>query len=127
MLPKLRTPDAPAPAPGRQRWPLIAFAVLCVILLGLRVGLMMDDDANVALLGWSIGGALVWWMLLDARDRQSSLTHSHGWQAVAFWLPVVPIYAIHAHRTRGILGVVFFVGAYWGATILGYGILLVRR
>ena len=99
---------------------LYSFVVITQFAYGLYLGQQIETPGAYTLLHWAAQLWIIgWWLRTDSRKRNVAVVYDLGFFLYLAWPIVMPYYLVKSRGAKGLLVVLGFVGAYFGATIVG--------
>jgi hypothetical protein len=104
----------PVPSPRWQRAVYLVFAYFAVALLGLRMGLVRENDPIPGLALFAIIQlSLAYACIADSRVRGRPLIRTTRWLTVLFCVYATPFYVLWSRRFWGILVLLIHFVLFW--------------
>ena len=99
---------------------LYTFVVITQFAYGAYVGAQLQFPGGVTYIFafgmlWAIG----WWLRTDSRRRGVLAVYDLGFFLYLAWPVVMPYYLVKTRGAKGLLAILCFVIAYFGAAIVG--------
>ncbi len=99
---------------------LYSVVVITQFANGLYAGLQVEPPVTFTLLYWlAFFWIMGWWLRLDSRKRGVLSVYDLGFFLTVAWPLVLPYYLIKTRGPKGLLNILGFAGAYFGALVLG--------
>jgi hypothetical protein len=99
---------------------LYSFVVITQCVYGLYLGQQIETPAAYSLLHWAAQLWIIgWWLRTDSRKHGVVWVYDLGFFLCIAWPLVMPYYLVKSRGAKGLLVVMGFIGAYFGATIVG--------
>jgi hypothetical protein len=99
---------------------LYSFVVITQFAYGVYLGAELELPAAIALLYWlGFLWAVGWWLRTDIRKRGVAVAYDLGFFLYIAWPVVMPYYLVKTRGAKGLLLILGFIAAYFGAEILG--------
>ncbi len=99
---------------------LYSFVVITEFAHGLYLGQQIEPPAGYELLHWVAQLWIIgWWLHADSRKRGVAWVYDLGLFLGIAWPFVLPYYLVKTRRAKGLLVVLGFISAYFGAAIVG--------
>jgi hypothetical protein len=99
---------------------LFSFVVITQFAEGVYLGRQIEPPGAFSLLRWA---ALLWiireWLRTDSRERGVASVYDIGFFLCIAWPVVMPYYLVKTRGAKGLILILGFVGAYFGATLSG--------
>ena len=111
------------PIPSRTLSPttlLYSFVVITQFAYGLYLGQQIEAPGAYTLLHWAAQLWIIgWWLRTDSRKRDVIWVYDLGFFLCIAWPLVMPYYLLKTRGAKGLLVILGFIGAYFGAAIIG--------
>jgi hypothetical protein len=99
---------------------LYSFVVITQFAYGLYFGRQMEAPPSYTLLHWAAQLWIIgWWLRSDSRKRRVAWVYDMGFFLCIAWPLVMPYYLVKTRGGKGLLIILGFIGAYFGAAIAG--------
>jgi hypothetical protein len=90
---------------------------------GFYLGRQIDPPGILTLVRWAgFLWLMGWWLHSDSRKRTVASVYDMGFFLYVAWPLVMPYYLLKSRGAKGILFILGFVGAYFGAAIIGFAL-----
>jgi hypothetical protein len=99
---------------------LYSFVLITQFAEGVYLGRQIDPPGAFSLLRW-VGLLWIfgWWLRADSRKRDVACVYDIGFFLCIAWPVVMAYYLVETRGAKGLLLILGFVGAYFGAAIIG--------
>ena len=99
---------------------LYAFVVITQFGYGLYLGRQMEAPPAYTLLHWVAQLWIIgWWLRADSSKRGVAWVYDMGLFLCIAWPIVMPYYLVKTRRAKGLLVILGFIAAYFGAALAG--------
>ena len=99
---------------------LYSFVVVTQFAYGFYLGLQIEPPGALTLVHWlGLLWIVGWWLRTDSRKRGVASVYDIGFFLYIAWPIVMPYYLVKTRGAKGLLVILAFVGAYFGAAIAG--------
>lgn len=99
---------------------LYTFVVITQFAYGLYLGQQIEAPGAYTLLHWTAQLWIIgWWLRTDSQKRSVVWVHDLGFFLFIAWPLVMTYYLVKTRGARGLLVILGFVGAYFGAAVVG--------
>lgn len=99
---------------------LYAFVVITQFGFGLYLGRQMEAPPGYTLIHWAAQLWIIgWWLRSDSRQRRVAWIYDLGFFLGLAWPLIMPYYLVKTRGARGLLVILGFIAAYYGAAVAG--------
>jgi hypothetical protein len=107
---------------------LYSFVLITQFADGLYLGQQIEPPGILTIVRWvGLIWLIGWWLRTDSRKRTVPSVYDMGFFLYVAWPIVMPYYLLKTRGAKGMLFILAFVGAYFGAAIIGLALSVLVR